>query len=239
MRNNIFARWPNVWLLAGALLSWASLGIGGGAATKKALTAPMTDPRLDMVTALPAMGPHPSLGDQAKVFGRFVGTWDGEYTEFSKDGTATHSSGEWIFGWVMDGRAIQDLFIIHPSAAHQEGFVGTSLRYFDPKSGTWSVTFVDPENNSVATLTGGAVGDNRIVLHKQNADGRETRWSFDDIRPDSWVFRDEETRDGGKTWRLREEDHMMRRGAVVRRDARNRWLLAVGGRVPEERKDRI
>ncbi len=37
---------------------------------------------------------HPSLGDQAKVFGRFVGTWDGEYTEFSKDGNATHSSGE-------------------------------------------------------------------------------------------------------------------------------------------------
>jgi hypothetical protein len=35
--------------------------------------------RLDMVTALEAVGPHPSLGDQAKVFGRFVGTWDVKY----------------------------------------------------------------------------------------------------------------------------------------------------------------
>ena len=170
--------------------------------------------RLDMVAGLEALGPHPSLGEQAQVFGRFVGIWDGEYTEFSKDGKTTHSSGEWIFGWVMDGRAIQDLFIIHPSAARKEKYIGTTLRYFDPKSGTWSVTFVDPENGSVATLTGGAVEDGRIVLHSQNKDGKETRWSFDEIRPDSWVFRDEETSDGGKTWRLREEDHMKRRGAA-------------------------
>ena len=160
------------------------------------------------------MGPHPSLGEQAQVFGRFVGIWDGEYTEYSQDGKTTHSSGEWIFGWVMDGRAIQDLFIIHPSAARKERYIGTTLRYFEPKSGTWHVTFVDPQNGSVTTLTGGAAQDGRIVLHGQSKDGKETRWSIDAIRPDSWVFRDEETSDGGKTWRLREEDHMKRRGAT-------------------------
>jgi hypothetical protein len=213
MKESTFTRWLAVWLLASIFLSWASLSIRGAAATGKARNAPATDPRLDMVTALQSMGPHPSLGDQAKVFGRFVGTWDGEYTEFSKDGKTTHSSGEWIFGWVMDGRALQDLFIIHPSAARKERFIGTTLRYFDPKSGTWSVTFIDPENGAVETLTGGAVGDDRIVLLSQNTDGKESRWSFDDIRPDSWVFRDEASGDGGKTWRLREEDHM-KRGAA-------------------------
>ena len=64
------------------------------------------------------------------------------------------------------------------------------------------------------TLTGGAVGDDRIVLLSQNTDGKESRWSFDHIRPDSWIFRDEGSGDGGKTWRLREEDHMKRRGAA-------------------------
>jgi hypothetical protein len=204
------------WLLASGFLVWTSLGISDAAATGRDATTPATDPRLDMVAGLQATDPHRSLGEQAQVFGRFVGIWDGEYTEFSKDGKTTHSSGEWIFGWVMDGRAIQDLFIIHPSAARKERYIGTTLRYFDPKSGTWSVTFVDPENGSVATLTGGAVEDGRIVLHSQDTDGKETRWSFDEIRPDSWVFRDEETRDGGKTWRLREEDHMKRRGAAPR-----------------------
>jgi hypothetical protein len=202
-----------VWLLASAFLAWTSLSIGDGAATESSTTASATDPRLDMVAALKALDPHPSLGDQAKVFGRFIGTWDGEYTEFSKDGKVTRSSGEWIFGWVMDGRAIQDLFVIHPSAARNERYMGTTLRYFDTKSGTWSVTFIDPENDAVETLTGGAAGQDRIVLLSANEDGKQRRWSLVDIRPDSWVFRDEASSDGGKTWRLREEDHMKRRGA--------------------------
>ena len=76
------------------------------------------------------------------------------------------------------------------------------------------MTFIDPENDHVARFTGGAAGDDRIVLHSQDTDGNETRWSFNDIRADSFVFRDEESRDGGKTWLLREEDHMKRRGAA-------------------------
>jgi hypothetical protein len=202
-----------VWLLASAFLVWTSLSIGDAAATGSDTTAAATDPRLDMVAALKALDPHPSLGDQARVFGRFVGTWDGEYTEFSKDGKVSRSSGEWVFGWVMDGRAIQDLFVIHPSAARNERYMGTTLRYFDTKSGTWSVTFIDPENDAIETLTGGAVGEDRIVLLSANADGKQSRWTFVDIRPNSWVFRDQASRDGGKTWRLREEDHMKRQGA--------------------------
>ena len=211
MKQSTFTRWFAVWLALG-FLWWAGFSNRSAAATGKAGNAAAADPRFDMVTALRAMGPHPSLGDQAKDFGRFVGTWDGEYNEFSKDGKTARSSGEWIFGWVMDGRAIQDLFIIHPSEAHKEGFIGTTLRYFDPKSRTWSVSFIDPEDDVVETLTGGAVGDDRIVLLSQNTDGKESRWSFEDIRPDSWVFRDERSSDGGKTWRLREVDHLKRRG---------------------------
>ena len=213
-KKSTFTLWSAVWLLASGLLWWAGFSNRSARAAEKGGNVPATDPRLDMVTALQAMSPHPSLGDQAKDFGRFVGTWDGEYNEFSKDTKTARSSGEWIFGWVMDGRAIQDLFIVHPSAARKERFIGTTLRYFDPKSGTWSVTFIDPENGAVETLTGGAVGDDRIVLLSQNTDGKESRWSFDDIRPDSWNFRDEGSGDGGKTWRLREEDHMKRRGVA-------------------------
>ena len=32
------------------------------------------DPRQAMINALSALGPHPSLGDEARVFDRFVGT---------------------------------------------------------------------------------------------------------------------------------------------------------------------
>jgi hypothetical protein len=216
MRKRTVTRSIAVYLLISVLLSCAVPGIGIAEAAESAGSAPATDPRLEMVAALKAMGPHSSLGKQAKVFGRLVGTWDGEYTELSKDNKETRSSGEWIFGWVMDGRAIQDVFIIHPSAVRNERYMGTTLRYFDPKSGKWSVTFVDPENAGLETLTGGPVGNDRVVLLSQATDGKERRWSFEDIHPDSWVFRDEVSRDGGKTWRLREVDHMKRRGAAPR-----------------------
>jgi hypothetical protein len=202
-----------LWLLTAGFLVGTSVSHAG--ATGGGTEASAADPRLDMVTALQAVAPHPSLGDQAQVFGRFVGTWDGDYREFAPNGKETRSSGEWIFGWVMDGRAIQDLFMIYPSVERKERYIGTTLRCFDRKSQTWSVTFIDPEAAAVETLVGAAAGDDRIVLVNQNPDGKVTRWSFVDIRADSWAFTVEVSRDGGKTWRLREEDHMKRRGASV------------------------
>ena len=72
------------------------------------------------------------------------------------------------------------------------------------------MTFIDPEYGAIETLNGGAVGDDRIVLLSKAEDGKQRRWSLEDIRPDSWIFRDEASSDGGKTWRLREEDRMKR-----------------------------
>jgi hypothetical protein len=213
MSKSTLTRWFAVWLLASFCLSWASLS-QGASTTEKPVQAPATDPRLEMVTALKAMGPHPSLGDQAKVFDRLVGTWDVEYTDFLKDGKVTHRSGEFIVGWVMDGRAIQDFWIVYPSGTHEEREVYSDLRYYDPKSRSWPAIFIDVEHASVARFTGGAAGDDRIVLDTSDFDGTDTRWSINDIRSGSFVWREEESLDGGKTWRLLAEHHMKRRGAA-------------------------
>lgn len=189
-------------------LAWAILSVSCAEATETDATAP-TDPRLDMVRTLQATAPHHSLGDQAKAFDRLIGTWDVEYTDFAKDGKVSHRSGELIFGWVMDGRAIQDVWIVNPSGTRKEREIYTELRYFDPKSDTWRATFIDPEDASVARFTGGMVGIDRIVLESQDF-GAETRWSFNDIRPDSLVYREETSRDGGITWRMTAEYRMQR-----------------------------
>jgi hypothetical protein len=201
--------------LASVLVWWPSVGISGAAASDSSGNAPALDPRLDMVTALQARGPNPTLGDQAKFFDRLVGTWEVEYTDFSKDGRVTHRSGEFIVGWVMYGRAIQDFWIVNPSGARKEREVYTDLRYYDSKSRTWPSTFIDVEHASVARFTAGAVGDDRLVLDTLDFDGTDTRWSINDLRSDSFVWREEESRDGGKSWRLTAEHHMKRRGAVA------------------------
>jgi len=74
MKKSTSTRWFAVWLLASVIFSGASFSVRGATATGKARNGPTTDPRLDMVTTLQGMRPHPSLGDQAKVSGRFVGT---------------------------------------------------------------------------------------------------------------------------------------------------------------------
>jgi len=203
MKNRIFTRH-----LAAALLACGLLSVSLGAA------APAADPRLDMISVLKAMGPHPSLGEQAQIFGRLIGTWDVDYADISKDGTVKRHTGKLIVGWVLDGRAIQDVWIVDPSGSRQEREVYTDLRYFDAKTKTWPATFIDPEHVSVARFTAGATDDDRIVLNTSDIGGADTRWSFNDIGPNSFVFRDEVSGDGGKTWRLRGEDHMTRRSAA-------------------------
>lgn len=210
-----FVRLTAFLLVASGTLCWLSPGRSGAVALATPPKAMAQDSRLDMVRSLQALGPHPSLGDQANVFGRFVGTWDVEYNFHAKDGKLVgHSSGEVILGWIMDGHATQDLFIAYPMEKHKEPSIGTTLRYFDPKTGKWRVIFVLPEFDYVRELTGGAVGNDRIVLYGEDPDGTRLRWSFNEIRSDSCVWRGEKSEDGGKTWWMEEEHYFKRRAAA-------------------------
>jgi len=198
------------WFLAPVLLSAVSCGICFAASANIATAA---EPGLDMATALKATGPNPSLGEQAKVLGRLVGTWNVEYTDFMKDGTTLHRTGEFMVGWIMDGKALQDLWIVDPWGQHKDREVYTDVHYFDPKSRTWHSASVDPQDGSVARLTASEVRTDRFVLKTNELGSGQTRWSFSDVRPDSFTWRDEGSSDGGKTWKLRSEYHMKRRGA--------------------------
>src|SRR5439155_106553 len=80
-------------------------------------SAPASDARRDMIKALEASGPHPSLGEQARVFDRLVGTWDCDYSFYRDDGTVRHSNGQLLVGWILDGLAVQDLFISYTAKA--------------------------------------------------------------------------------------------------------------------------
>lgn len=169
------------------------------------------DARRDMIAVLPASGPHPSLGDEAQVFDRLVGTWDCDYSFHAEDGTVSRASGELRFGWIIDGRALQDIWITYPKGpAEEERLIGNSVRFFDAKTGMWRVVFVLPALGVLTTVEGRAEGD-RIVLGGHASDGSQRRWSFNDIRADAFVWRGERSRDGGKRWRLVEEHHMKRR----------------------------
>jgi len=192
-------------------------GMSGVAAAAEAANTISSDQQRGLITELAAVGPHPSIADHARVVSRLVGAWDVEYTDFKKDGRVTQRSGQLIFGWVLDGRAIQDLWVVFPSEAQEEREVYTDLFYLDAKSGAWRTVFVDPQEASVATFIEAAAGDGRLVLESRDLVPKQVRrWSYSDFRPGSFVYRDEASTDGGKTWKLRSEYHMTRRGETPR-----------------------
>ena len=53
------------------------------------------------------------------------------------------------------------------------------------------------------------------MFQSSEIDTKLTRWSFEDIEPNSFVFRDQSSSDEGKTWKLRGEYHMRRKTAAL------------------------
>ena len=193
------------------LLSLAAMGPAHAAnKSTKDSPAPNSKQGPDIIGALVASGPHASLGDQAKVLKQLVGTWDVEYRDILKDGREQHRTGQFIMAWVLDGRAIEDVWIVDPSEGRPEREVYAAIQYFDAKSNSWPTVFIDPEHGSTAKFTGGATLDGRMVLQTSDLGRPQNRWSFNATGPDSFVFRDEFSSDGGETWKLLSEDHLKR-----------------------------
>jgi hypothetical protein len=157
--------------------------------------------------------PHPLLGDAAAVFDRFVGSWAMDCVFTAVDGAQTTISGEWHFGWILAGRAMQDVLYFYPkgqrptSQAEMRG--GTTLRLFDPKSRQWQVSWFAALRGEVIHLRGGAEGG-RIVLRGLDVDGAPLRWSFNDVQDDRFRWLGETSADGGSTWRVEQEMQLQR-----------------------------
>jgi hypothetical protein len=165
----------------------------------------------DVFKELVASGPRivPGESPAARLFDRVAGSWNVDYTNIRDDGTRDQVRGRLLAGWVLDGRALQDVWIQFPKPG-EDRFIGTTLRFYDPDRQKWRVTWVSAIARAVTVLEGGEE-DGRIALYTDGPKGR-TRWSFSDITDQDFVWRGEISADGGKTWRLR-EDHRMHRAA--------------------------
>jgi hypothetical protein len=94
--------------------------------------------------ALGAGGSAPDRGGKMDLYGRFVGSWDLDVVQFPENGASRRRKGEWHFGWALEGRAVQDVWIVPPrgelrlgDAAANTNSYGTTLRVFDPRIDAW------------------------------------------------------------------------------------------------------
>jgi hypothetical protein len=154
-----------------------------------------------------ADGPAADRAGKMGLYGWLIGRWEMEAIVIADDGTKHSGRGEIHFGWVLEGRAIQDVWIL-PGFFH-----GTTLRVYDPGLDAWHILWSDPVKQLYIRQIGRARG-NDIVQEGNAEDGATLRWSFTEIMPDAFRWRGERSpiksaevrqarlRDDGASWHL-------------------------------------
>ena len=145
---------------------------------------------------LHSSGAAPDRSTKMKLYGWLIGDWTMDATVWRDDGASHRGAGEIHFGWVLEGRAIQDVWIL-PGI-----FYGTTLRVYDPGIDAWHIVWSDPVRQVYSRQIGRANGDDIVQLGKNDA-GDDVRWSFSQITPHSFRWRGERLRDGA--WQLQAE----------------------------------
>ena len=158
--------------------------------------------RTNLLGAFGADGPDLALADRLTLFGQFVGSWDLDVTNYDVNGDPSHVEGEWHFGWALAGRAVADVWICprRTPDGSSPGEHGVTIRFYDELLGAWRSTWIGPFRRLVRPFVARGV-DDRIVLEGSFEPGVTTRWVFSDITPNTFKWRNEESRDG-HSWTL-------------------------------------
>ena len=157
-----------------------------------------------LIDALHADGPAGPHADRLMLFGRFIGSWALRWR--GRNGET--AGGELHFGWVLGGRAVQDVWIVPGRGEPGEGepplaFHGSTIRFYDPAIDAWRSTWVEPVNGRVRRFIGRPDGDDIVLLSDE--DEPQLRWRFTDVEADAFTWRAEISHDGGSTWEFDEE----------------------------------
>jgi hypothetical protein len=165
--------------------------------------------RFSALEGLIANTPNSDHADKLMLFGQFVGDWEVDFTVYERGGSEKTVKAEWHFGWVLEGRAIQDVFIV-PRRTDRDNSnwtrddYGTCLRFYDPTLDYWRVVWVSPRHGEIIILNGQKIGD-EIVLEGKDLDHTPMRWIFSNINSNSFHWRRVFSTDGGTTWQLHKE----------------------------------
>jgi len=113
--------------------------------------------------------------------------------------------GEWHFSWILEGRGIQDVWIVPPRVERSGGAdlyeYGTSLRFYDPALKAWQSTWIGPMHQVVRTFIARKIGE-QIILETTEGETPRMRWSFSDIQTNSFSWRNELWT--GSAWRTQQ-----------------------------------
>jgi len=167
--------------------------------------------KADFHTVLAASGRSPEIPESADVYGWLIGNWEVEVCHYrGVDVSSRGLKGEAHFGWVLEGRAVQDVWIMPRRSERTLGsdktlnMYGTTLRHWDPAIQAWRITWNNPVTGHREEQIG-RWSDKNIVQLGARSDGTLTRWTFTEITSDSFHWLGETLTADGKTWKIEGE----------------------------------
>jgi hypothetical protein len=175
-------------------------------------------------TALSASARAADIDAADDIYGWLIGSWDMDVLHYRVDLGNERRRGEIHFSWVLEGRAVQDVWIMPPRGKRDGGeprgtsdaMYGTTLRIWDPALRAWRVTYVNPRTSQRDELTGRRIGRDLVQIGT-HANGTPIRWNFTDITRDSFRWTGVALAEDGVTWTLEAEFRATRRGSHAAR----------------------
>ena len=159
----------------------------------------MTAPRFrSFAEALSSAGPASDRADRMDLYGWLIGDWRFDAVVHADDGTRHTGEGEIHFAWVLQGRAIQDVWIL-PGI-----FFGTTLRIYDPGLDAWHILWSDPLKQYFTRQLGRAAGPD-IVQEGRAENDDIVRWRFIERSNDTFRWPGERSDPSGNNFKLQAE----------------------------------
>lgn len=171
----------------------------------------VNDMKSSFVKGLVSNGPAEEYKDKLMLYGQFIGDWTADTIEYPDKGIPKHSKWDIRFEWVLEGRAIQDLWITpirkdNVISWHKPGNrYSTTIRVYDPKIDVWHIVWINPPSGTIVQQIGRQVGNEIIQLGEIDSFGHQSRWIYRDITPNSFRWCNEKTIDHGNSWKLVQE----------------------------------
>jgi hypothetical protein len=170
---------------------------------------------LEFAKALICDGLSPEIDPADDIYGFLIGNWQFEATDHLPDGVLRRCSGEVSCARVLEGRAVEDIWIA-PRCAERSAATpkagnryGVTLRWWAPELKAWRVLWINPVNGYRAELVARRVGED-IVQIGSDAAGNMMRWRFMHIQTNTFYWLGERLTEDGQSWVIEDEFEMRR-----------------------------
>lgn len=167
--------------------------------------------QIDFFSLLRAPERSPEIPESADLYGWLCGSWDLDVLHYRGiDVAAQRLEGEVHAARVLEGRAVQDVWIMPPCAHRRPdpdrtmNMYGTTLRSWDASSQAWRIAWTNPVSGHYEEQMGRSNGSD-ILQEGTRPDGARTRWTFTEITSDSFHWRGEALHPNNRTWTLEGE----------------------------------